>query len=121
MRKKTHGFSLYNNFLNSVSGIRQVTKSEKPLQAELMLLAFGTFCLFFIKLDLSSKIILFATLFIPIIVEFLNSAIEATVDIIVQEYHPLAKYAKDAASASVLFSLIFVALIWIAFLTKGAS
>ena len=48
-----------------------------------------------------------------LIVELLNSAIEATVDRISLENHRLAKRAKDIGSAAVLISLINVVVIWL--------
>jgi len=47
-----------------------------------------------------------------LIVELLNSAIEATVDRISLDDHRLAKRAKDIGSAAVLLSLVNVALVW---------
>jgi diacylglycerol kinase (ATP) len=52
------------------------------------------------------------SLMLVLIVELVNSAIEATVDRISLENHKLAKRAKDIGSAAVLISLINVAVIW---------
>ena len=49
---------------------------------------------------------------IVIIVEILNSAIEAVVDRFGKEFHPLSKAAKDMGSAAVFISLAAAALIW---------
>jgi diacylglycerol kinase (ATP) len=51
-------------------------------------------------------------LFIVLIVELLNSAIEAVVDRVGEEIHPLSGQAKDIASAAVMLSLILCASIW---------
>jgi diacylglycerol kinase (ATP) len=48
-----------------------------------------------------------------LIVELLNSAVEATVDRVSLEHHRLAKRAKDIGSAAVLFSLVNVAVVWL--------
>ena len=48
-----------------------------------------------------------------LIVELLNSAIEATVDRVSEEPHPLAKRAKDLGSAAVMLSLIATAATWL--------
>ena len=53
-----------------------------------------------------------ASVLLVIIVELLNSAIEATVDRISLENHDLAKRAKDIGSAAVLVSLINVLVVW---------
>lgn len=46
------------------------------------------------------------------IVELLNSAVEATVDRISKSLHPLSKQAKDIGSAAVFFVLVFLSLTW---------
>jgi diacylglycerol kinase (ATP) len=53
-----------------------------------------------------------ASVLLVLIVELVNSAIEATVDRISLENHALAKRAKDIGSAAVLISLINVLVIW---------
>jgi diacylglycerol kinase (ATP) len=53
-----------------------------------------------------------ASVLLVLIVELINSAIEAVVDRISLEHHPLAKRAKDYGSAAVFLSLINVALVW---------
>ena len=52
------------------------------------------------------------SLLLVLIDELLNSAIEATIDRISDERHPLAKAAKDIGSAAVMISLFLSALIW---------
>jgi diacylglycerol kinase (ATP) len=54
-----------------------------------------------------------ASVVVVLIVELLNSAVEATVDRVSLEHHRLAKRAKDIGSAAVLFSLINVVVVWL--------
>lgn len=56
--------------------------------------------------------LLCACLFV-LVVELLNSGIEATVDRVGLEHHHLAKQAKDYGSAAVMMSLIIVAILWL--------
>ena len=56
--------------------------------------------------------VLLASVLLVIIVELLNSSIEATVDRISLENHLLAKRAKDIGSAAVLLSLINMLVVW---------
>ena len=58
------------------------------------------------------RVLLLGSLLLVLIVELLNSAVEATVDRIGQERHPLAGQAKDLASAAVLVSLLLALLVW---------
>ena len=62
------------------------------------------------------RIFLIFSLVLILIVELLNTAIEATVDRIGLEHHPLSGLAKDSGSAAVLISLFLFIYIWIAIL-----
>ena len=65
-------------------------------------------------LDVAStaKALLIMTVMLVLIVELLNSAVEAVVDRVSVELHPLAKRAKDIASAAVFLSLATVVMVW---------
>ncbi|EWC40266.1 diacylglycerol kinase [Stutzerimonas stutzeri] len=65
-------------------------------------------------LDVSrvERAVLIAVVFLGLIVELLNSAIEATVDRISLELHPLSKQAKDMGSAAQLLVLCLIGLVW---------
>lgn len=58
-------------------------------------------------------LLLIASLLLVMIVELLNSAIEAVVDRIGHEHHELAGRAKDIGSAAVLLTLVLAAFIWL--------
>lgn len=60
----------------------------------------------------TSKALLVGSIFLVLIVELLNSAVEASVDHASMERHPLAKRAKDIASAAVFLSIVNAAAIW---------
>lgn len=59
-----------------------------------------------------AKVMLIASIFLVLIVELLNSAVEAAVDHTSLERHPLAKRAKDIASAAVLMSIMNAVAVW---------
>ena len=59
------------------------------------------------------RALLIGVLFLVLIVELLNSAIEATVDRISFENHRLAKRAKDIGSAAVMLSLVNAGVVWL--------
>ena len=68
----------------------------------------------FLLTDVSiERALLIGSLAIVLIVELLNSAIEAVVDRIGLEINPLSKRAKDIGSAAVLLSLVTAAVIWV--------
>lgn len=58
------------------------------------------------------KTLLISAVLVLLIVELLNSAIEAVVDRIGEEYHDLAGRAKDMGSAAVLLTMGLLILIW---------
>jgi diacylglycerol kinase (ATP) len=84
------------------AAFRQLT----ALHAVLILLAF--FC----PADRSERALMIAVCLLSLIVELLNSAIEAVVDRISTERHPLSKNAKDMGSAAQLLALSMVAAVW---------
>ena len=65
-------------------------------------------------LDVSrvERALLIAVVFLGLIIELLNSAIEATVDRISLEVHPLSRQAKDMGSAAQLLGLILIVVVW---------
>ena len=57
--------------------------------------------------------ILSSSLFLVLIAELVNSAIERVVDLVTSEIHPLAKEAKDLGSSVVFVTIMMVSVIWI--------
>jgi diacylglycerol kinase (ATP) len=58
------------------------------------------------------RALLAASALLPLVVELVNAAIEAAIDRVSLESHPLAKRAKDLGSAAVMVSLFIAALVW---------
>jgi len=63
------------------------------------------------------RALLVAPMLLVLVVELVNSAVEATVDRIGFEHHELSGLAKDLGSAAVLVSLVLLALVWLLVLT----
>lgn len=74
---------------------------------------------FYIAQNFVTTIILILPIFIAIIVELLNSAIENTIDRISLEIHPLSKKAKDMGSAAQMTTQILIIFIWWLYLLAG--
>ena len=55
---------------------------------------------FFLKISMIQWLIIIAIIGLTLVIELLNTAIESTVDLVTKEFHPLAKIAKDTASAA---------------------
>jgi len=67
---------------------------------------------FFCPVQRGERALMIAVCLLSLIVELLNSAIEAVVDRISSERHPLSKNAKDMGSAAQLVALVMVAAVW---------
>ena len=109
---------LINAFGYSINGTLAAFKHEDAFRQEVFLAVVLTpTALYFGETAIDQALMISSLLFI-IIVELLNSSIEATVDRISVKHHKLAKRAKDIGSAAVFFSLINAAIIWFLILIK---
>jgi diacylglycerol kinase (ATP) len=109
---------LMNAFGYSIAGTLAAFKHEDAFRQEVVLAAVMTpVALYFGETAIHQALMIGSLLFI-IIVELLNSSIEATVDRISVKHHKLAKRAKDIGSAAVFFSLINAVVIWFLILVK---
>jgi len=78
---------------------------ETAVRQELLLGVVNLVAIFLLPLTPATRIVLFALWMGVLIVELLNTAIEAVVDLVSPDYHELAKRAKDLCSAAVFLSL----------------
>ena len=109
---------LINAFGYSIAGTLAAFKHEDAFRQEVVLAVVLTpVALYFGETAIHQALMISSLLFI-IVVELLNSSIEATVDRISVKHHKLAKRAKDIGSAAVFFSLINTAVIWFLLLVK---
>ena len=98
---------------NSFRGTRDAWLYEAAFRQESVLTIVLLPLSFWLAQTLVEWILLIMPLFLLIIVELLNSAIENTVDRIGEERHILSGRAKDVASAAVMFCLTLVAIVWL--------
>jgi diacylglycerol kinase (ATP) len=98
---------------NSASGLRDVWRAEAAFRQELVLCAVLAPFALAAPVQPIERLLLLGSLVLVLIVELLNSAVEAIVDRVSLERHPLSRRAKDAGSAAVLFALILAAATWI--------
>lgn len=103
---------LWHAFGYSVDGLKAAC-AESAFRQELVVAAILGPVALLLPLPFLHKGILLAALFLVLITELLNSAIEAVVDRISFEDHELAKRAKDMGSAAVLLSLITCVVLWL--------
>jgi len=109
---------LVNAFGYSIAGTLAAFKHEDAFRQEVILAAILTPIAIYYGDTAIDQALMISCLLLIIIVELLNSSIEATVDRISVKHHKLAKRAKDIGSAAVFFSLINAAVIWFLILVK---
>jgi len=100
----------------SFKGLKFAWKHEAAFRQELIFSIFLIALAVFLSETFVECILLITPVFIVLVVELLNSAIEAVVDRISDEHHDLSGAAKDIASAAVFVSLILTAVVWTVFL-----
>ncbi len=97
----------------SLSGLRAAYRMEDAFRQEVLMAAVLLPAALLLPVAASGRALLLGSVFLVLIVELLNSAIEATVDRISLDNHELAKVAKDIGSAAVMLSLVCMTVVWI--------
>jgi diacylglycerol kinase (ATP) len=103
---------LINAFGYSVEGIKAAYKNEDAFRQEVRLAVVLIPLAVYLGKSGIEQAMMIGSVMLVIIVELLNSSIEATVDRVSLDHHKLAKRAKDIGSAAVLFSLVNLAVVW---------
>ena len=99
-------------FKNSWAGLVEATREEHAFQTEILVAVFMMpIGLYFAK-NTVEFCVLFGAGMLIFVAELINSSIEAAVDRVGSEYHPLAGKAKDLGSAAVFLAIINAAIIW---------
>jgi len=106
---------------HSIRGIRACWNHETAFRQDVMLSAVLFVTSFFLARSAEQWLLLVLPLFLILIVELLNSAVENAVDRIGTERHHLSGRAKDMGSAAVLFCLILIAMSWITIAWENLS
>lgn len=97
---------------NSWCGLVYAFMEESAFRQELTILILLTPVAFFLPIDYLEKSLLISSLVMVLVVELLNSSVEAAIDRISFEHHDLSKRAKDFGSAAVMLALVIAVLIW---------
>jgi len=97
----------------SLAGIAEAARHEDAFRQELLLAAVLVPLGLWLGHSGIERALLCGSVLLVLVVELLNSAVEATVDRISLENHQLAKRAKDLGSAAVMLALVATGLVWI--------
>lgn len=96
----------------SIDGFRAAWKNEHAFRQEVVFVLPGMAIALILPVSGLEKIALIAVLMLVLIIELINSAIEAVVDRVSLDSNPLSKNAKDFGSAAVMLSILLAVATW---------
>ena len=99
-------------FSYSMDGFKAAWQNEHAFRQEMLVTVIGTVTALSMKISAFEKLMLVAVLALVLVVELINSALEAVIDRISLEPHPLSKNAKDLGSAAVALSIGIALAAW---------
>lgn len=111
-KSKSGLIRIWRAFFYSMEGFLAALKHEHAFRQEIFLTLVLLPVALFLPLTLGEKALLIATLVLVLVVELVNSAIEAVVDRVSLDSHELSKRAKDLGSAAVFLSCVIVIIVW---------
>ncbi|MFB1094988.1 diacylglycerol kinase [Vibrio diabolicus] len=97
----------------SIQGLKAAFKHEAAIRQELALLSIAVILAWLVDVGMVERILMIGVVVLVLIVELVNSAIEAVVDRIGIEQHELSGRAKDIGSAAVMVALAFAGFTWL--------
>ncbi|MEP7262276.1 MAG: diacylglycerol kinase [Usitatibacter sp.] len=109
---KTGIVRVRNAFFNSIVGLSDAWRHESAFRQEVLLAAVMIPAAFFLTSAAMERAMLVAVVLLVLIVELLNSSVEAAIDRISFDHHSLSKRAKDIGSAAVFVSLVLCVSVW---------
>ena len=112
MKSKGGLSRLFNALRYTWDGLKAAATHEEAFKQELIVVLPLSIVAWFVPVSLPEKALLFSSLQLILIVELINSAIEANTDHISLERHPLAKRAKDMGSAAVFLTIVIALSVW---------
>jgi len=122
-RKKQKGLKKFvNSFTYPIKGLKYAYRNEQNLAVDVGISLLVLIAGVIFKLEKSEWLVVIFTIGAVISLELVNTAIEAVVDLVTEEYHPLAKVAKDTSAAAVFVIAVIAAIVGIViFLPKVIS
>ena len=106
-------YNFFKNFGYAVSGIKDVFNNEMSFKLEVVFLIIFLIISFLTPFEFVHKLILVLSLFLPLLTEIINSALERLVDMYTMDYNIQAKKIKDIGASLVLLSFIITAVTWL--------
>ena len=101
-QQRTSNKNFLDAFANSLNGIWYTIKTQKNIKIQIVIALIVVIAAVAFKFTAIEYIFLTFACFLVFITEIVNTAIEVTINLITEKYHPLAKIAKDVGAGSVL-------------------
>jgi diacylglycerol kinase (ATP) len=99
-------------FFNSLAGLADAWRHESAFRQEILLAVVLVPVACWVRVTPTERAVLIGSVLLVLIVELLNSSVEAAIDRISFDRHSLSKRAKDLGSAAVLIALVMLAVVW---------
>jgi diacylglycerol kinase (ATP) len=109
---KTGVIRIWHAFFHSCAGLADAWRNESAFRQEIVLAAILIPTAFAVPATAAERALLVASVLMVMIVELLNTGVEAAIDRISFERHSLSKRAKDIGSAAVLVALLLLGAVW---------
>jgi len=106
-------------FFNSLAGLADAWRHESAFRQEILLATVLVPVACLVRVTPVERAVLIGSVLLVLIVELLNSSVEAAIDRISFEHHSLSRRAKDIGSAAVFVSLLLMGLVWALILPWG--
>ena len=103
--------SLFHAFKNAFVGIVYCTRHERNMKIHISFACVAGYLAWWLSLDSYEIIILILTITCVFVAEMMNTVVEAIVDLVSPQVHPLAKIAKDVAAGAVLLTAVAALLV----------
>lgn len=103
---------VWHAMLTALDGLRAAWRFEDAFRQEIVVAAIAIPVALFSPADKTGKILMISSILLVLILELVNSSIEAAVDHTSLDQHPFAGRAKDIAGAAVLMSIVNAAVVW---------
>ncbi len=100
----------------SIKGLKAAWTHEAAFRQELVLTLVLSISAFFLPVTTLERVLMISSLLLILIVELVNSAVEAVVDRVSDDWHELSGRAKDIGSAAVFVALFLALFVWASFL-----
>ena len=119
-QKKKQDHKFYGGFRYAIEGILTRIRQEQNMKMHCIMTVLVVLAGFFFEISKIEWCICLLLFGMVISLELVNTAVEAVVDLVTEERHPLAKIAKDTAAGAVLIAAIMAAIVGlIIFVPKG--